>query len=193
MITFLRHGETATNRAGLLQGHSDAVLTDLGRAQVASAAAAIALDRPRRLLVSPLPRTLETASIVAEVVGIDPEPDERLIELDYGEWEGRAIADIGAEEWRRWRADPGFAPPGGESLAAVRVRIAAFCEELAAADRSVVAVSHVSPIKAAVAWALGCDDSITWRMHLSVASLTRVDRRGSQPVLVSFNETAGRR
>jgi broad specificity phosphatase PhoE len=55
----------------------------------------------------------------------------------------------------------------------------------------VVAVSHVSPIKAAVTWALGIGDAATWRMHLNVASISRVDRRatGGPPVLAGFNET----
>ena len=74
------------------------------------------------------------------------------------------------------------------------LRASAFASEVLAdgvrrgSDELVVAVSHVSPIKAIVAWALGCGSDITWRMHLDVASVTRIAGRGGRPVLSSFNE-----
>ena len=75
--------------------------------------------------------------------------------------------------WSRWRADPTFAPPGGESLAAVGERVRDACADLAdAADGGdVVVISHVSPIKAAIAWALGVDDVV------AVADVRRGRRR----------------
>ena len=79
-------------------------------------------------------------------------------------------------------------PPGGESLEVVADRIASFCDEWLD-DRVVVAVSHVSPIKAAAAWALGVDGTVAWRMFLGLASITRVGRGRTSPVLLSFNET----
>jgi probable phosphoglycerate mutase len=75
----------------------------------------------------------------------------------------------------------------------VTARIVDFCDEQfsKAGDESVVAVSHVSPIKAAVCWALGTDERASWRMRLGLASITRID--GGQdraPLLLSFNETS---
>ena len=111
---------------------------------------------------------------------------------------------------RRWRRSPScggagawtsaYAPEGGESLAAVGARVREACDELwpEAADRDVVVVSHVSPIKAAVAWALGVGDEISWRMFVDVASLTTIGpgrsrrRVGPGPVLRTFNETQHR-
>ena len=80
--------------------------------------------------------------------------DERLIEVDYGEYDGTPLGDLPHDLVNRWRTDPNFAPPGGESLASVRVRMAEFSAELldSLAAGPVVAVSHVSPIKAAVLW-----------------------------------------
>lgn len=189
MIVFARHGETARNRAGLLQGRSDAALTDLGRAQAAALSPVVRADAPARVVASPLPRAVETAAILAAQSGIEVEIDERLIELDYGLWEGRPVRDLSEAEWRRWRTDPEFAPPGGERLADVRFRVASFCREVGTQGGVVVAVSHVSPIKAAAAWAVGAGDEATFRMHLALASLTRIDVRGGRAVLVSFNET----
>lgn len=189
MIAFVRHGQTAVNRDGRLQGRVDAPLTDLGREQAASIARCFAPGTVTRVLSSPLLRARDTAASIASVHGVAVEVDERLVELDYGEWDRRALADVTAEEWKRWRADPSFSPPGGESLVEVAERVASFCEERLC-DDLVVAVSHVSPIKAAVCWALGVDQRATWRMHLELASVTRIVRRGGVGVLASYNETA---
>jgi len=120
------------------------------------------------------------------VVGCEVEVDDRLIEIDYGEWEARPFAELPRDVVARWHDDADFAPPGGESLRAVGTRVAGFCEERLD-ERVVVAVSHVSPIKAAVTWALGVGDELAWRMRLDVASVTRI---GSGPALLSFNEPA---
>jgi broad specificity phosphatase PhoE len=182
VLILVRHGRTAHNASGLLQGRVDNPLDEAGWAQAAALARVIT---PARVVASPLVRARQTA----EAFGTAVEVDERWIELDYGQLDGQPIASVPADTWRRWRADPDFAPAGGESLVDVSRRVTAACEDLvaSAADSDVVVVSHVSPIKAAVAWALGADPAITWRLRLAVASVCRVDVSGS-PVLVSFNE-----
>jgi len=189
VIAFVRHGQTAVNRDGRLQGRVDAPLTDLGREQAASIARCFAPGSVTLVLSSPLLRARDTAVAIAAAHGVGVEVDDRLVELDYGEWDRRSLADVSPEEWKRWRADPSFSPPGGESLVDVGERVASFCEERLG-DGLVVAVSHVSPIKAAVCWALGIDQRATWRMHLDLASVTRIVRRGDAGVLTSYNETA---
>lgn len=196
MITFVRHGQTAVNRAGQLQGRHDAALTDLGAEQAARVARALAgADQPPvRVISSPLLRARSTAQAIADACGgVEVEVDERLVELDYGEWDQRSLADLAPEVWREWRTTPNYAPPGGESLEAVAARVVDFCAERGAqwSDGNVVAVSHVSPIKAAVCWALGIDQGATWRMQLGLASITRIGAgRDGAPHLLSFNETA---
>ena len=71
-------------------------------------------------------------------------------------------------------------------------RVESFCTDyLVAGDERVVAVSHVSPIKAAVAWALGVDERATLRMQLSLASITTVGARpNGGGYLASFNDAA---
>jgi broad specificity phosphatase PhoE len=102
------------------------------------------------------------------------------------------VADVPAEVWARWRAEEDFAPPGGESLAALDRRVRAACEDLVPAARAgtVVVFTHVSPLKAAVAWALGVGGATSWRTRVDPASVTRIDVAGPVPVLRSFNETA---
>jgi broad specificity phosphatase PhoE len=186
VIAFVRHGETPPNRAGLLLGRNDVALTEHGRAQAKRVAGVLAGVDVTHVLSSPLRRACETAAPIAAAYGHTVEVDERLIEIDYGEWEGRPFADLAPEVVDRWRRDGAFVPPGGESLEVVADRVASFCDEWLD-DRVVVAVSHVSPIKAAVTWTLRVPPELSWRMRLDVASTTRI---GRGPVLLSFNETA---
>jgi broad specificity phosphatase PhoE len=183
MLYLVRHGQTAANAAGLLLGRNDVPLSDVGRAQAAMIARAI---DPIRVISSPLARARETAA----VFGIPVETDERWIELDYGELDGRAITDVPIDLWVQWQQDVSFVPGGGESLAALGKRVRPACEELVAdaSARDVVVVSHVSPIKAAVAWALGVGDEIAWRLHVAVASTTLVGFGPRGPILRAFNQ-----
>jgi broad specificity phosphatase PhoE len=187
VILFVRHGQTAPNRAGLLLGHSDPELTVAGSAQAEALAAYLSAVEPTVVVSSPLRRARATAEPIAAACGVGVDLDDRLIEIDYGQWEGRPFAELPAAVIECWRRDPGFAPPEGESLTSVRTRVAGFCADVLGDEAVVVAVSHVSPIKAAVAWALGVGDEITWRMRLDVGTVTRI---GIGPTLLSFNESA---
>lgn len=186
MIVFARHGQTVPNREGRLLGRNDAPLTEKGLTQAAAMGEALAGTGSFAVVTSPLERASGTAASIAVALDTAVAVDERLIELDYGEWDGRAHHEVSAEEWTAWRDDPSFAPPGGESLQEVRQRVVSFSEEWLRRDTSVVAVSHVSPIKEAFAWALGVDNGVTFRSFLDLASFTRV---GPGPTLLSFNET----
>jgi broad specificity phosphatase PhoE len=189
MIAFVRHGETNVNREGRLQGRSDAPLSDVGAAQAAALAAGLASSPVKRVLSSPLQRALATAEAIANVHGLTVERDERLIELDYGEWDNLSLRAVPADAWTTWRSDSDFAPPGGERLTDVSDRMQSFMADVPI-DDLVVAVSHVSPIKAAVCIALEVDVRATWNMHLELASLTRIGfRPGGVPFLQTYNDT----
>jgi broad specificity phosphatase PhoE len=195
MLIVARHGRTAANAAGLLLGRADPPLDDEGRAQAAALASVLATTpEPWRVLASPLQRTRATAEVIAARLGVEVELDERWIELDYGELDGRPASEVPAATWRRWRADVDFAPPGGESMRALGERVRGACRELhesaceAGADGgTTIAVSHVSPIKAAVAWALDVGDELAWRLFVAPASRTgiRIGPRGV--ALTGFN------
>ncbi|MEY2435610.1 MAG: alpha-ribazole phosphatase [Acidimicrobiaceae bacterium] len=191
MLILVRHGETEANARGLLSGRVDSALSEKGRRQAARVAAALDRRDPEtRVISSPLARTVATAEIIAGDVG-KIEIDERWIELDYGELDGTALTAVPEETWARWRADPDFIPAGGESLRACGARVAEACTELLvdAAERDVVVVTHVSPIKAAAVWAMGVGDEVTWRLYVAPGSITRIGCRPHGPVLLSFNET----
>ena len=131
-------------------------------------------------------RARETASCIADALGVAVDIDTRLVELDYGEWDERSFSEFPSEDLARWRRDATFAPPGGESLEAVGARMASFCADHIAGD-DVIAVSHVSPIKAGVLWAMNADPLLAWRMHLDVASISRIGAPRGAPCLLGFN------
>ncbi|MEC7402778.1 MAG: histidine phosphatase family protein, partial [Actinomycetota bacterium] len=119
------------------------------------------------------------------------EIDERLIEVNYGDFEGLAIGDVPAATWAAWRADTAWSPPGGESHDDLAARVWPLLDELVdeAAERDIVLVSHVSPIKACLAWGLGVSIDIAWRAFVQQASILRIATNGPAPSLRSFNET----
>jgi broad specificity phosphatase PhoE len=188
VIVFARHGQTAPNRDGLVLGRADPELTEEGHRQAAQLAAALAAEPVTKILTSPLVRARQTADAIGAACGVPVAVDDRLLEIDWGTWEGRPAGSLAVADVDRWRADDGTAPEG-ESLDSLSRRVEAFCTETMESDGLVVAVSHVSPIKAAAAWALGVDGIVAWRMFLGLASITRVGQGRTSPVLLSFNET----
>jgi broad specificity phosphatase PhoE len=186
VLILVRHGLTDANAQGLLLGRADPPLSPTGRAQAQALTALVPADA--RVVSSPLLRTRETAAALGRPVEID----ERWVELDYGDYDGMPLRDVPDDLWRRWRADPAFVPPGGESLVALGARVRAACEDLRdeVRDRDVAVVTHVSPIKAAIAWALGVGDAVSWRMFVEVASVARIAVGPAGATLRSLNERA---
>jgi probable phosphoglycerate mutase len=195
MLILVRHGESSANAQGLLVGRTDAELTAKGRAQAASVRQLLGAP-VHALRTSPLRRARDTATLLD--LGVPVEVDARWIEVDYGEYECQPLRDVPADVWREWRRSPDFRPAGGETLAEVDARVTVACDELfveegagaRATDGDVVVVSHVTPIKAAVAWALGLGPELSWRLHLQTASVTRIGWGNDVPVLHGFNEVA---
>lgn len=190
MLVFARHGQTAPNREGLVLGRADPELTERGADQALRVAEALRAEEITHLWTSPLQRAVQTAAAITDATGCPAVVDERLLEVDWGAWEGRRVSAVGSAEIERYRAAGGEAPEG-ESLRVVRDRVVAFCQEALATvgDGVGVAVSHVSPVKAAVAWALEAEDTAAMRMFLGLASITRIGQRERGPILLSFNET----
>ncbi|MCI3270100.1 bifunctional RNase H/acid phosphatase [Streptomyces cylindrosporus] len=182
-FVLLRHGETPLTPQKRFSGSggTDPSLSDVGREQAERAGAALARRGTIQALVaSPLARTRETAGIVARHLGLDVSVDEGIRETDFGAWEGLTFGEVRErypDDLTRWLADPTAEPSGGgESFAATAVRIAAARDKLTAAyaGRTVLLVSHVTPIKTFVQLALGAPPESLFRMELSAASLSAV-------------------
>ena len=194
LLTLVRHGRTEANAANLLQGHIDNHLDHVGREQASLLGGALKKIAPvGRVIASPLARAQQTAEAIASSCGggLTVETDRRWIELDYGDFDGRPVTSVDAETWRRWRSDVHFRPPGGESMAELDSRVrSALGDLIAGRDGShIVVVSHVSPIKAAIAWALGVGIEISWRTALDRASMSTIRLDAERPSLKTFNVT----
>ncbi|MEV5353171.1 bifunctional RNase H/acid phosphatase [Streptomyces sp. NPDC052693] len=182
-FVLLRHGETPLTPQKRFSGSggTDPSLSDVGREQAERAAAMLARRGTIQAVVSsPLARTRETAGIVAARLGLDVEIEDGLRETDFGAWEGLTFAEVRErhpEDLNAWLASPDAEPTGGgESFAATAERIAATRDKLIAAHqgRTVLLVTHVTPIKTFVRLALGAPPESLFRMELSAASLSAV-------------------
>ncbi|APC36415.1 MULTISPECIES: histidine phosphatase family protein [Nocardiopsis] len=195
-LVLLRHGQTPLSVERRFAGRGDIPLTEDGHAQARAAARRLA-PRPFDAVVSsPLRRTRDTAAHAAEALGLPVEIDEGFVETDFGDWEGMTFAEARAQApvaVDRWLADPETAPPGGESFAAASRRVAAARRALVERHRgrTVLVVTHVTPIKALVQQALLAPLEALYRMHLDTACLTEVDVFADGPMVVrSLNDTA---
>ncbi|MEW2492054.1 bifunctional RNase H/acid phosphatase [Streptomyces nodosus] len=182
-LVLLRHGETPHTPLKRFSGSGgdDPALSDVGRRQAGLVAGALAARGTIRAVVSsPLARCRETAGIVAARLGLEVSVEEGLRETDFGAWEGLTFGEVQArhpEDMNAWLSDPEAEPSGGgESFAAVAERVAATRDRLLAAHagRTILLVSHVTPIKTLVRLALGAPAQALFRMELSAASLSVV-------------------
>lgn len=178
-----RHGRTEANASGLLLGRADPVLDGTGVKQ--AEAIATAIQDAAVVVSSPLQRCRQTA----ERFGLPVEIDDRFIELDYGDFDLKPLSEVSADTWARWRSDADFRPPGGETFNELAVRVNQGLDELAerAVDQNVVVVSHVSPIKASLAWALGASIEVSWRCFVAQAAITEIGINRGVPSLRLFN------
>ncbi|MFI5554875.1 bifunctional RNase H/acid phosphatase [Streptomyces sp. NPDC051738] len=182
-FVLLRHGETPLTPQKRFSGSggTDPSLSDVGREQAERVGAALARRGTiQAVIASPLTRTRETAGIVAAHLGLDVSIDDGLRETDFGAWEGLTFGEVRErypDDLNAWLADPEARPTGdGESFAATATRIAATRDKLVAAHtgRTVLLVTHVTPIKTFVRLALGAPPESLFRMELSAASLSAV-------------------
>ncbi|MCL8010306.1 bifunctional RNase H/acid phosphatase [Streptomyces sp. AS02] len=182
-FVLLRHGETPLTPQKRFSGSggTDPSLSDVGREQAERVGAALARRGTiQHIVASPLTRTRETAGIVAAHLGLDVSIDDGLRETDFGAWEGLTFGEVRErypDDLNAWLADPEARPTGdGESFAATATRMAATRDKLIAAytGRTVLLVTHVTPIKTLVRLALGAPPESLFRMELSAASLSAV-------------------
>ncbi|WP_124266165.1 bifunctional RNase H/acid phosphatase, partial [Streptomyces sp. ADI98-10] len=182
-LVLLRHGETALTPEKRFSGSggTDPELSATGRDQAARAAQYFAaMGTVQEIVSSPLRRCRETAAAVADRLGLDVRIDEGLRETDFGAWEGLTFGEVReryGDDLTAWLASPDTAPTGGgESFAEVAERVAAARDRTVAryAGRTVLLVTHVTPIKTLVRLALGAPPEALFRMELSAASISTV-------------------
>lgn len=193
-LVVLRHGPTAWTAADLIQGRRDPPLSPAGRAAVQGWRLPSELEEETWLwCTSPLRRARQTAALLRPTgPGAAVRPEPALIEMDWGAWEGRRLADLrtaGGDRVAREEARGlDFRPPGGESPRDVQARLAPWLAALAAAGRPVVAVTHKGVIRALYALATGWDMTGAPATKLRAACAHRflIGRAGA-PSVVDLN------
>lgn len=177
-LLLLRHGQTELSAQRRYSGRGNPALTDLGREQARRAAKHLgAVGGIDAVVSSPLDRARVTAEAAAGALGLPVTIAEDLIETDFGTWEGLTFteaANRNPELHRRWIGDADVAPPGGESFGQVRARVESAVAQLKAdfPGRTVLVVSHVTPIKTILQLALDVGPNVLFRIHLDLASLS---------------------
>jgi probable phosphoglycerate mutase len=195
LVLLVRHGQTPTTGATLPGRAPGLHLADKGVEQANAVAERIAPfgDKVAAVYASPLERTKETAAPIAKALGQRVKTERGLLECEFGEWTGQQLkALMKLPEWRTVQSHPsGFRFPGGESFTEMQVRITSALARLVAAHpgKTVVAVSHADPIKAAVADAMGTHLDLFQRIVVSPCSVTAILYGAGAPIVLCVNST----
>ena len=198
-VVLLRHGRSTSNTAQTLAGRSDGIdLDEKGREQAQAVVARIGSLPIRAIVCSPLLRCRTTVEPLAAALGLEPILDERISEVDYGQWTGRKIGDLVKEPlWAVVQQQPSAAVfPDGEGLAQVQARAVAAVREH---DRTLaerndgdvlwLACTHGDVIKAVVADALGTHLDSFQRITADPASMSVIRYTSLRPFVVHVNHT----
>ncbi|MQY27898.1 histidine phosphatase family protein [Nocardia aurantia] len=198
-VILLRHGVSTSNVAGTLAGRSPGVdLTERGRDQAQAVADRLAALPIEHIVHSPLQRCVQTVAPLAGKLGLEAEPEERLLEVDYGQWSGRPIRELLSEPlWRVVQQHAsGAVFPGGEGLAAVQFRSVAAVRELdrrfageAGRDVLWVACTHGDVIKSILADAFAVHLDGFQRFAVEPASISVVRYAPTGPSVWRVNDT----
>ncbi len=188
-LLMIRHAEPDEDAYGRCYGRLDVALSPAGLAsaeRLAESLRAVELDA---VYVSPRLRAVQTAA----ALGTPRTADDRLRELDFGQFEGRTYDEIEREHpefFRSWRETPTLVRfPGGESYTELRQRVSAALDDIVAAnhDKTVALVSHGGVIRAALAIALGLPDDRAFALALGYARISIVDVFDGTPIVRLVN------
>lgn len=183
-LVLVRHGVTAMTvdkrfSGGL--GGANPPLSDLGIEQARETGAWLKSLSAHvdDVLTSPVLRTVQTAEVIADMLGKQAEEVPAFAEMEFGRWDGLSFTEVAerhADDMSAWFASLDAAPHGGESFRQVEQRVMSGLDELVTqrAGRTLVLVSHVTPIKVLVARALGAPLEAVYRMELTPASVTAI-------------------
>jgi probable phosphomutase (TIGR03848 family) len=205
-VILLRHGRSTSNTAGILAGRAEGVdLDDKGREQALGLIDRIGELPIRALICSPMLRCRRTLEPLAEALSLQPVIEDRLAEVDYGEWTGRKLGDLASEPlWRVVQAHPSAAVfPGGEGLAQVQARAVSAVREHdrrlglgyggeQGGDALWVACTHGDVIKSVIADAYGMHLDSFQRVNADPASVSVIRYTQLRPFVLHVNHTGAR-
>lgn len=194
MLYIVRHGQTEGNVAKLLQGRRDYPLNETGIQQAKAAGDSLAKAGVRfnRVFTSPLGRASHTARIIA--ASVPQAIDERLIEMEYGPYEGMSLNDPAPEVLAFFKDFAGTpAPDGMEPLEAVVARMGAFLEDIRslAAETDVLVSTHAIAMKGALEYLTPESRGSYWAKFIGNCAIyvASVDEHGGWSTPREWNET----
>jgi broad specificity phosphatase PhoE len=194
-LYLLRHGQTDASRNNLFAGRIDPPLNAVGQAMAEAVAARYGSFGWREIVSSPLVRAQQSAAPTARAAGQTVTVDDGLVEIAYGEWDGRAedeVERVDAQRFAAWAAHPGrVAPPGGESGDQIATRALAAIDRIRArhSDGKVLVVSHKATLRVLLCALLGIDvDGFRRRIGQLVCAVSVVDFKSTGPILQLLND-----
>lgn len=194
-VLLIRHGENEYVAQGKLAGRTPGVhLNDNGQLQAAALAHRLANVKLNAIYSSPLERCMETAQAVASAQQLPVGTDPGLLEVDYGEWQGGVLKELGASPiWKRMQGNPSrFRFPQGETLRTMQNRLVDAIEGIRNRHpNSTVAVfCHADPIKSVLAYFLGVPLDLFSRIRIDTASISTLALREAGCMVMGMNDTS---
>jgi alpha-ribazole phosphatase len=197
-LFLIRHGQTAWNIARRYQGHSDVPLNETGQKQAKALSDRFSTQHIDAIYSSDLSRATETASAILQKSGYNPDlhPDARLREVNFGDWEGMTYNEI-KEKYPKALLEREndiykSAPPNGETLEQLTMRVQSLLAELLAKheNQTVLAVAHGGVLRVLLCCALGLHPTMYWQFYMSTASVSEVSFYPDGAILNLLNDTS---
>ncbi len=207
-VVLIRHGRTHLTESKRISGRGgeDPKLSDLGRIDARMAAQAVAqigksgpwsfLNPVSAIVASPIQRTVDTANIIANELGLSVSTNVNIQEISFGDWDGSTNDEVKQKwpsEFAAWQGSWDVAPPNGESLAEFDERVIKGLYEIVDAHpgKTVAVVSHVMPIRGIARRAMDGGVSAYWSPQISPCSITILRFWGNQAAeVITLNSTA---
>ncbi len=193
-VLLIRHGENEYVAQGRLAGRLPGIhLNAKGQQQAAALAYRLAHVQLNAVYSSPLERCMETAQAVADAQQLPVRAEAGLLEVDYGEWQGGVLQELGASPlWKRMQGNPSrFRFPQGETLRTMQNRLVDTIEDirLRHPDQRVAVFCHADPIKSILAYFLGISLDLFGRIGIATASISTLALRESGCLVLGMNDT----
>jgi broad specificity phosphatase PhoE len=203
-LILVRHGATAWNDEHRIIGSTDLPLSAAGRRQAQQLGERLAGEPLKAILSSDLKRSAETADFIAAQSGGAVQLDARLRELDFGLWEGLTVSEVQVQHpgaYERWKKDPDFSPPLGESSQDLQRRIESFIADLKRSVSApgnpappgeagaIVIVSHGVALQVLVFSLMGFPYQNDWSFYMYNGSISELRLTPERTVMVHLNDT----
>ncbi|HYM66719.1 MAG TPA: histidine phosphatase family protein [Patescibacteria group bacterium] len=195
-ILLVRHGESVWNAERRIQGQLDPPLSEEGRRQAEMLGRRLAGRKLAGFYTSDLKRAVQTATLIGESIGMDPEPLGPLREIYLGEWEGMRTEELAQrfpEVWARWSHEPDWdLVPGGEGAAAFEARAGEAIDALFQRhpDGEVLVVTHGGVIQVALHRVVGRGSRGLFQFRIQNTSISAIERRNGRTVIGGVNDVS---